>query len=104
MTHHDAGLSGPRRALLVLTVFVTLAAGLGATIQPASAAAYRTTANLNLRTGPGTSFDVIRVIPSDATVDVTGDSQDGYLPVTYDGSSGFASARGMSRCAISTWK
>ena len=92
MTHPEAGMSSLRRALLVLAVVVTLVAGLGATIEPAAAAAYRTTANLNLRTGPGTSYAVIRTIPSGATVEVTGDAQSGFLPVTYSGSSGFASA------------
>ena len=83
MTHPEAGMSSLRRALLVLAVVVTLVAGLGATIEPAAAAAYRTTANLNLRTGPGTSYALIRTIPSGATVEVTGDAQSGFLPVTY---------------------
>jgi uncharacterized protein YraI len=66
--------------------------GFAHVVQPASAAAYSTTSNLNLREGPSTSFGVIKVIPSGATVDVTGEAQFGYLPLTHGGVSGWASA------------
>ncbi len=51
-----------------------------------------TTANLNLRSGAGTTFAVLLVIPIGATVIVTGVAQSGFYPVTYNGTSGFASA------------
>jgi uncharacterized protein YgiM (DUF1202 family) len=48
--------------------------------------------SLNLRSGPGTTFGVIRSIPSGATVDVMGAAQNGFLPVRYAGTKGWASA------------
>lgn len=50
------------------------------------------TTNLNLRSGPSTSDDVLTVIPAGATVTQTGDPQNGYAPVTYEGTSGWAYA------------
>lgn len=55
------------------------------------AAPYTATANLNIRSGPGTSFPVVGSIPSGGAVEVTGDLQDNFYPVTHDGVSGFAS-------------
>jgi len=81
-----------QRAAMVAAVLALVFGGFVSLVEPASAAPYRTTAGLNLREGPGTSFAVIRVIPGGATVEVTGDAQFGFLPVTYSGSSGFASA------------
>ena len=43
----------------------------------------RTTALLNLRSGAGTSFPVLLVIPSGSTVIITGTIQNGFMPVTY---------------------
>jgi uncharacterized protein YraI len=50
------------------------------------------TAALNLRSGAGTSFNVLTVIPNGAAVGITGSQQNGYLPVRYNGTNGFASA------------
>jgi uncharacterized protein YgiM (DUF1202 family) len=80
------------RSVLVAAIVALVFSGMTALAEPARAASYRTTSSLNLREGPGTSFSVIRVIPGGATVDVTGDAQFGFLPVTYSGSSGYASA------------
>lgn len=49
-----------------------------------------TTANLNLRTGPGTSYSIILVIPKGATVTVTGYSGS-WAQVTYSGRVGYVS-------------
>lgn len=83
---------GLQRAIMITAMAALVFGGFVSLAQPASAASYRTTAGLNLREGPGTSFSVIRVIPGGATVDVTGAAQFGFLPVTYSGSSGYASA------------
>jgi len=48
--------------------------------------------SLNMRSGPGTSFGVIRGIPSGAQVEVMGAAQGGFLPVRYQGTKGWASA------------
>lgn len=50
-------------------------------------------ANLNLRAGPSTADEVILVIPAGAEVTVTGDAQNGFLAVTYDGQPGWAYAQ-----------
>ncbi len=51
-----------------------------------------TTANLNLRSGPGSTYAVLLVIPNGATVTITGAQQSGFYPVTYNGTRGFASS------------
>lgn len=48
--------------------------------------------SLNMRSGPGTSFGTVRSLPSGATVEVMGDAENGFLPVRYQGSTGWASA------------
>jgi uncharacterized protein YraI len=55
-----------------------------------------TTAALNMRSGPGLSNAVVTVIPSGSTVQVTGSAQSGFLPVSWNGSSGWASANYLS--------
>ncbi len=84
--------TGAQRAVMIAIVTALAFGGFVSLAEPASAASYRTTASLNLREGPGTSFSVIRVIPGGTTVEVTGDAQFGFLPVTYSGASGYASA------------
>jgi uncharacterized protein YkwD/uncharacterized protein YraI len=48
------------------------------------------TESLNLRSGPNTTSTVLTVMPAGANVDITGGSQQGFLPVTYNGLSGWA--------------
>jgi uncharacterized protein YgiM (DUF1202 family) len=60
-----------------------------------------TTANLNLRTGPGTSYSVILVIPKGATVTVTGYSGS-WAQVTYGGRVGYASTSYLSSPSTSS--
>lgn len=48
-----------------------------------------TTANLNMRTGPGTGYGVIMVIPKGAQVSVSGYSGD-WAKVSYSGKTGYA--------------
>jgi len=49
-----------------------------------------TTANLNLRSGPGTDYDVHTVIPNGRTVELRGDAQNGFYPVSFNGTTGWA--------------
>ena len=49
--------------------------------------------NLNLRDGPSTSDTVLVVMPAGATVTVTGDAVNGFLPVTYKNREGWAFAQ-----------
>lgn len=48
-----------------------------------------TTANLNMRTGPGTSYGVVTVIPKGAQVSVSGYSGD-WAQVSFNGKNGYA--------------
>lgn len=58
-----------------------------------------TTANLNLRTGPGTDYQVILVIPKGAQVEVTGYTGN-WAKVTYNGKSGYASNAYLKPAAV----
>jgi lipoprotein-anchoring transpeptidase ErfK/SrfK len=49
------------------------------------ARAYITTSDVNLRSGPGTSHDVLSVLPVKTGIAVTGDAQHGFLPVELNG-------------------
>lgn len=61
-------------------------------IQILSTQTATTTARLNLRSGPGSTYAVLLVIPNGATVTITGSAQNGFYPVTYNGTSGYASS------------
>ena len=47
---------------------------------------------LNLRSGPGSSHSVVTVMPDGAQVTLTGQSENGYESVSYDGMEGWAAA------------
>jgi murein DD-endopeptidase MepM/ murein hydrolase activator NlpD len=52
---------------------------------------------LNLRSGPGSSYGVLTVMPQGATVAITGPAQNGtWEPVIYNGQSGFADGSYLS--------
>src|SRR5215211_8881102 len=50
----------------------------------------RTTSSLNLRAGPSTSDRVLLVMPSGASVTLTGETSNGFLRMTYQGTRGWA--------------
>jgi uncharacterized protein YraI len=54
------------------------------------------TSGLNLRTGPGTSYQVQLVMPGGASVEVMGDPQGGFYPLRYNGTKGWASGDWLS--------
>ena len=63
-------------------------------VSPAAVAT--TTANLNLRSGAGTSFSVLLVIPNGATVNTTGSVQNGFTQLTYNGTTGWSASQYLS--------
>jgi len=63
----------------------------GTTPPPGTDMAYTTT-DLNLRTGAGTSFGVIAVMPPGAEVMLTGVAENGFYFVYYNGQPGWASS------------
>jgi uncharacterized protein YraI len=66
------------------------------------AAAAVTTANVNLRSGPGTSFGVLLVIPNGSTVNTTGSVQNGFTQLTYNGTTGWSASQYISASSGST--
>ncbi|MEZ4530773.1 MAG: SH3 domain-containing protein [Thermomicrobiales bacterium] len=68
----------------------------------APAAAATTTANVNLRSGPGTSYGVLLVIPNGATVNTTGSVQNGFTQLTYNGVTGWSASQYISTGSGST--
>jgi uncharacterized protein YraI len=84
------------RTVTLLAIFAIAFGGLISTPSPARAASLTATDAVNLRSGPGTNYGVIRVIPEGAAVEVTGAAEAGFYPVTYNGSSGYASADYLS--------
>lgn len=49
-----------------------------------------TTTDLNLRAGPNTTSDILAVMPSGATVTISGRTQDGFYEVRFQGTDGWA--------------
>jgi uncharacterized protein YraI len=66
------------------------------------AAAATTTANVNLRSGPGTNFAVLLVIPNGATVNTTGSVQNGFTQLTYNGATGWSASQYISASSGTT--
>ena len=54
------------------------------------------TANLNLRTGPGTKYNVTMVIPRGTAVTIDEDCDCKWVPVEYDGKIGYISTKYLS--------
>lgn len=55
-------------------------------------AAFITTSEVNLRSGPGVDHDVLRVLPVKTSVAVIGEEQQGFAPVRIDGREAWISA------------
>lgn len=76
------------------TIFAASAAGLlMSTAALAQGAEFAAGTDLNLRAGPGPSFDIVSVIPASATVTVDGCLADAnWCQVTHDGKTGWAAS------------
>lgn len=89
-------------------VGVTLAASLatvGTVVAVSSAmAASRmvATGNVNLRTGPGTSYGIITYIPRGATVQASGTVSGSWVQVEYNGRTGYASGNYLTAAGDET--
>jgi uncharacterized protein YraI len=55
------------------------------------------TSELNLRSGPSTAETVLAVMPGGAVVTLTGDAENGFLSVDYNGTAGWAFADYLSK-------
>ena len=63
----------------------------GGDLSAAGLPLFQTTANLNLRSGPGTDYSVLVVIPAGAQVQGSNRYDSGFREVTYNGTTGWAS-------------
>lgn len=59
----------------------------------------KTTVNLNMRTGPGTSYGIITTIPKDTSVSAEAEA-DGWVKVNYSGKTGYVSAQYLTQPAV----
>lgn len=84
------GRHGPILLLVALMLLTSLAGAVLPAPRSALAATATTTTALNLRSGPGTGYAVLRVIPQGASVTVDGDPQNGFSQVVYAGTAGWA--------------
>ena len=66
------------------------------TAPPANPATATATDRLNMRTGPALSYSVVTVIPTGATVTLTGQESNGFRSVSWNGQSGWAFATYLS--------
>ncbi len=64
---------------------------------PSATGSATVTSDLNLRAGPSTSDGVLAVMPEGAVVSLTGDSENGFLSVSYNGTEGWAFADYLSK-------
>lgn len=72
---------------LVLTCLVGLPSGAASAPDSAVVA---TSDGLNLRSGPGTGYDIVLRLPSGARLAITGAAVSGWYPVAYGGAAGWA--------------
>lgn len=56
--------------------------------------------DINLRSGPGPSYDLVDTLPPGTPMTVTGAEQEGYLPVKVDGQFGWVGAEWVERGAV----
>lgn len=75
------------RKFLILTLMLVL---LGTVAVSADTGVVTANGGLNMRTGSGTGYDVVTVIPSGTVVDIIG-CENNWLQVTYNGQTGFVS-------------
>lgn len=90
--HANASPMRLYRTITFLTLFSLLFGGFALLRPPRVAAAdYAVTTDyLNLRTGPSLDADVITVMPIGAAVSVTGGTENGFYPVSYGDTWGYA--------------
>ena len=69
---------------------------LGTTGGDAAGATGTVLTDLNLREGPALDALILTGMPAGATVDVTGEAENGFYPVTFNGLEGYASVDGIS--------
>lgn len=91
--HRHASRASHRPVFAVMGALLVLSAAAAAIVPApriALAASATTTADLNLRAAPSLGAPVLLVIPDGGSVEVLGDADDGFVPVSYGGTRGYA--------------
>ncbi len=92
----SAGLLFSGAAPLTATVLPSAAAATSSVSKATAGASRTTTANLNLRKGPGTSYKVIKVLRKGVRVTLTGRTGHGFAQVRNGSGTGWVSTRYLS--------
>ncbi|HEU5433633.1 MAG TPA: SH3 domain-containing protein, partial [Thermomicrobiales bacterium] len=83
----------PARWLLALAIVIGLFGDALAPAPPAALAArLSAAADVALMAGPGATFGVLTTVPAGSSLKVEGDASDGFVPVSYNGVSGWVPA------------
>ena len=99
---------GAKLARMALVWGLTTAVGaagvsvIAAAQAEAAAQTYTTTANLNVRSGPGTTYSVLATLKKGTTVTGTGAISKDWLPITYNGKKAYVCASYLKASATST--
>jgi len=98
----------PRVLALVAFLIGTVVSSLTLAPPTPAEAAYsvgtiaHTTANLNLRSGPGTGYGVVLVMPYGSSFKITGSYRNGFYPGRFNGTKGWASADFLTTGGVSS--
>lgn len=87
LTTQGAGVAGPPSEAPAPNPTAPGAVPVGDTV----VSEMRVSVGLNLREGPGSNYNAITVMPGGATVQVMGSPQNGFYPLTFHGTKGWAS-------------
>ncbi len=96
LTAEGAGVPGPPSEAPAPNPSAPGAIGVGDTVISEMTVAV----GLNLRQGPGTNYNVVTVMPGGATVQVMGEPQNGFYPLTFHGTQGWASAEYLTTGSV----
>ena len=64
---------------------------------------YKTTGNVNMRTGGDVSYNIVQTVPTGATLLLTNFNSNGWGYTTYNGKSGWMSTYGKRRSISNKW-
>jgi uncharacterized protein YraI len=78
------------RCVSIVTLVMMIVGGLAVMPSAARAASTQTIDDLNLRAEPALNAEILDVMPAGSSVEVTGDPENGFYPVSYGGLTGYA--------------
>lgn len=88
---------------LVRLITVCAVAIIALPLTHARAAAVSGTDAVHIRSCPSLQCEVLKTAPLGATLDITGEPQDGFLPVVWEGTAGFAYSLFVSEAEAPPW-